>query len=139
MRSNRTRHLLFAATTRRRSTVTAGEALSFPVTRCSPALEAVGLIDHDAAAARSHLEADLDEAAQPLTDVRLRLGRRDEQQETAAAGAEQLAAIGAGSARRLVDFVDDGSGDVAGEGALALPGFVHEPAEVGDCGTAARQ
>src|SRR6185437_2639806 len=116
-------------------------------TSCRTGLATVGLVgtgrasvmhEDDAAALASELERGLAQGSERCADRVVPLRRREEHQEAAAAGAQQLAALGAGVSRRLVGLVDLAVADAGGEALLQPPGRVEHGAERIDVAVADR-
>src|SRR5208282_1397064 len=87
----------------------------------SAELGLVGLINDDLAALAVEADIDVDQLLQSLADLVALFRIHQENHEAAAAGAEQLAADGAGLTAGLVDFVDVRIRDAVGQLAFELP------------------
>src|SRR6185312_12287817 len=86
--------------------LTAGVSTRFSVARTSGVIESVGFIDHDATATEIEVNGHVDQRGKLRAKGLPAVAGHEEQHETAAAGAEKLAAIGAGGDARIVDLVD---------------------------------
>src|SRR3990172_1790176 len=90
------------------------------------------LVEDHVAADGLEAEGHLEKPAERRGDTRMRLGLGEEQEEAASAGADELAARAAAPPRPLVELVDIGRGDPAGEAPLELPALVQQLAAVAE-------
>jgi hypothetical protein len=88
--------------------------------------DVIRLINDDFATVGIETDIDVDQLPKPLADLGAFFRIDQEHHEAAAAGAEELAADGAGVAPGLVDVVDLRVRDAGGELALDLPRLVHQ-------------